>query len=124
MWMIGGTAIYVSSAVLLTITAYVFKLGKYQKICSVLNVLISAAALYLSTAHLFFSPIQFLIFLPALFFVLLAFVHLNKLRNLFKILILISLFIWSGIHFAQLKQLQAYYKTQDTGQSWQQYGAL
>lgn len=30
MWMIGGTAIYVSSAVLFAITAYVFKLGKYQ----------------------------------------------------------------------------------------------
>lgn len=124
MWMIGGTAIYVSSAVLLAITAYAFKLGKYQKLCSVLNVLISAAALYLSTVHLFFTPVQIFIFLPALFFVLLAFAHLNKRRNVFKILILISLLIWSGIHFAQLKQLQAYYKTQDTGQSWQQYGAL
>ena len=30
MWMIGGTAIYVSSAVLFVITAYSFKLGKYQ----------------------------------------------------------------------------------------------
>lgn len=124
MWMIGGTAIYVSSAVLFAITAYAFKLGKYQKLCSVLNVLMSAAAVYLSTAHLFFSPVQIFIFLPALFFVLLAFSRLNKLRNVFKILILISLLAWSGIHFAQLKQLQAYYKTQDTGQSWQQYGAL
>lgn len=55
MWMIGGTAIYVSSAVLFVITAYSFKLGKYQKLCSVLNVLMSALALYFSTAHLFFS---------------------------------------------------------------------
>ena len=39
-WMIGGTALYVSSALLLTITAYAFKLGKYQKLCSVLNLLI------------------------------------------------------------------------------------
>lgn len=124
MWMIGGTAIYVSSAVLLAITAYAFKLGKYQKLCAVLNVLMSAAAIYLSTAHLFFTPVQIFIFLPALFFILLAFARLNKLRNVFKILILISLLVWSGIHFAQLKQLQAYYKTQDTGQSWQQYGAL
>lgn len=68
MWMIGGTAIYVSSAVLLALTAYAFKLGKYQKLCSVLNVLMSAAALYFSTAHLFFSPAQFFIFLPVLFF--------------------------------------------------------
>lgn len=124
MWMNGGTAIYVSSAVLLTITAYAFKLGKYQKLCSVFNVLMSTAALYLSTMHLFFSPAQIFIFLPALFFVLLAFAHLNKHRNVFKILILISLLVWSGIHFAQLKQLQTYYKTQDTGESWQQYGAL
>jgi len=124
MWMIGGTAIYVSSAVLFAITAYAFKLGKYQKLCSVLNVLMSAAAVYFSTAHLFFTPVQIFIFLPALFFILLAFARLNKLRNVFKILILISLLVWSGIHFAQLKQLQAYYKTQDTGQSWQQYGAL
>jgi O-antigen/teichoic acid export membrane protein len=54
-WMIGGTAIYVSSAVLFVITAYAFKLGKYQKLCAVLNVLMSAVALYFSTAHLFFS---------------------------------------------------------------------
>ena len=54
MWMIGGTAIYVSSAVLFVITAYAFKLGKYQKLCAVLNVLMSAAALYFSMAHLFF----------------------------------------------------------------------
>ncbi|WP_151761536.1 hypothetical protein [Acinetobacter seifertii] len=124
MWMIGGTAIYVSSAVLFIITAYTFKLGKYQKICSVLNVLLSAAALYFSSTHLFFSPIQFFIFLPALFFVLLAFSRLNKLRNVFKVLIVISLLVWSGIHFTQLAQLQAYYKTQHTDESWQQYGAL
>ncbi|MCZ1176640.1 hypothetical protein [Acinetobacter pittii] len=124
MWMIGGTALYVSSAVLLTITAYAFKLGKYQKLCSVLNLLISAAALYFSTAHLFFSPAQFFIFLPALFFVLLAFARLEKVRRLSKILIFISLLIWSGIHFMQLEQLKAYYKTQHTGESWQQYGAL
>lgn len=124
MWMIGCTALYVSSAVLLTITAYAFKLGKYQKLCSVLNLLISAAALYFSTAHLFFSPAQFFIFLPALFFVLLAFARLEKVRRLSKILIFISLLIWSGIHFMQLEQLKAYYKTQHTGESWQQYGAL
>ncbi|MCG9481132.1 hypothetical protein MCL30_04970 [Acinetobacter pittii] len=124
MWMIGGTSIYVSSAVLLTITAYAFKLGKYQKLCSVLNVLMSAAALYFSTAHLFFSPVQFFIFLPALFFVLLAFARLEKVRVLSKILILLSLLIWCSIHFTQLEQLQAYYKTQHTGESWQQYGAL
>jgi len=124
MWMIGGTAIYVSSAVLLTITAYAFKLGKYQKPCSVLNLLISAVALYFSTAHLFFSPVQFFIFLPALFFVLLAFARLEKVRVLSKILILLSLLIWCSIHFTQLEQLQAYYKTQHTGESWQQYGAL
>ncbi|MDX8236765.1 hypothetical protein SLL78_00310 [Acinetobacter pittii] len=124
MWMIGGTSIYVSSAVLLTITAYAFKLGKYQKLCSVLNVLMSAAALYFSTAHLFFSPVQFFIFLPALFFVLLAFARLEKVRVLSKILILLSLLIWYSIHFTQLEQLQAYYKTQHTGESWQQYGAL
>lgn len=124
MWMIGGTAIYVSSAVLLTITAYAFKLGKYQKLCAVLNLHISAAALYFSTAHLFFSPVQFFIFLPALFFVLLAFARLEKVRVLSKILILLSLLIWCSIHFTQLEQLQAYYKTQHTGESWQQYGAL
>ncbi|HCD61621.1 TPA: hypothetical protein U2N26_001846 [Acinetobacter nosocomialis] len=124
MWMIGGTAIYVSSAVLLAITAYAFKLGKYQKLCAVLNVLMSALALYFSTAHLFFSPIQFFIFLPALFFVMLAFTRLSKVRSLSKVLIFISLLVWSGIHFSQLKQLQAYYKTQHTGESWQQYGAL
>lgn len=124
MWMIGGTALYVSSAVLLTITAYVFKLGKYQKLCSVLNLLMGAVALYFSTAHLFFSPAQFFIFLPALFFVLLAFARLEKVRRLSKILIFISLLIWSGIHFMQLEQLKAYYKTQHTGESWQQYGAL
>lgn len=93
MWMIGGTAIYLSSAVLLTITAYAFKLGKYQKLCAVLNVLMSAAALYFSTAHLFFSPVQFFIFLPALFFVLLAFARLEKVRRLSKVLIFISLLI-------------------------------
>jgi hypothetical protein len=124
MWMIGGTAIYVSSAVLLAITAYAFKLGKYQKLFSILNLLISAVALYFSTAHLFFSSVQFFIFLPALFFVLLAFTHVKKIRSLYKALILISLLIWSGIHFSQLEQLKAYYKTQHTGESWQQYGAL
>ncbi|RSN93178.1 hypothetical protein [Acinetobacter pittii] len=124
MWMIGGTALYVSSAVLFTITAYAFKLGKYQKLCAVLNVLMSAVALYFSTAHLFFSSIQFFIFLPALFFVLLAFARLEKVRRLSKVLIFISLLIWSGIHFMQLEQLKAYYRTQHTGESWQQYGAL
>jgi hypothetical protein len=124
MWMIGGTAIYVSSAVLLAITAYAFKLGKYQKLFSILNLLISAVALYFSTAHLFFSSSQFFIFLPALFFVSLAFTHFKKTRSLYKALILISLLIWSGIHFSQLEQLKAYYKTQHTGESWQQYGAL
>ncbi len=124
MWMIGGTAIYVSSAVLLTITAYAFKLGKYQKLCAVLNLLISATTLYFSTAHLFFSPVQFFIFLPALFFVLLAFARLEKVRALSKFLILLSLLIWCSIHFTQLEQLQAYYQTQHTGESWQQYGAL
>jgi hypothetical protein len=124
MWMIGGTAIYVSSAVLLAITAYAFKLGKYQKLFSILNLLISAVALYFSTAHLFFSSVQFFIFLPALFFVSLAFTHFKKTRSLYKALILISLLIWSGIHFSQLEQLKAYYKTQHTGESWQQYGAL
>ncbi len=123
-WMIGGTALYVSSAVLLTITAYAFKLGKYQKLCAVLNLLMGAVALYFSTAHLFFSPIQFFIFLPALFFVLLAFARLEKVRRLSKVLIFISLLIWSGIHFMQLEQLKAYYRTQHTGESWQQYGAL
>ncbi len=124
MWMIGGTAIYVSSAVLLAITAYAFKLGKYQKLCAVLNVFVSAVALYFSTAHLFFSPIQFFIFLPALFFVVLAFTRLSKARSLSKVLIFISLLVWSGVHFTQLEQLQAYYKTQHSGESWQQYGAL
>ncbi|SEO49629.1 hypothetical protein [Acinetobacter sp. yr461] len=124
MWMIGGTAIYVSSALLLAINAYAFKLGKYQKLFSILNLLISAVALYFSTAHLFFSSVQFFIFLPALFFVSLAFTHVKKIRSLYKALILISLLIWSGIHFSQLKQLKAYYKTQHTGESWQQYGAL
>lgn len=124
MWMIGGTAIYVSSAVLFVITTYAFKLGKYQKLCAVLNLLISAVALYFSTAHLFFSPVQFFIFLPALFFVLLAFARLEKVRALSKILILLSLLIWCSIHFTQLEQLQAYYKMQHTGESWQQYGAL
>lgn len=124
MWMIGGTALYVSSAVLLTITAYAFKLGKYQKLCAVLNVLMSAVALYFSTAHLFFSPVQFFIFLPALFFVLLAFARLEKVLRLSKLLIFISLLIWCSIHFMQLEQLKAYYKTQHTGESWQQYGAL
>ncbi|MCU4347334.1 hypothetical protein [Acinetobacter lactucae] len=124
MWMIGGTAIYVSSAVLLALTAYAFKLGKYQKLCSVLNLLMSAVALYFSTAHLFFSPVQFFIFVPALFFVLLAFARLEKVLCLSKFLIFISLLIWSGIHFTQLEQLNAYYKTQHTGESWQQYGAL
>lgn len=124
MWMIGGTAIYVSSAVLLAITAYAFKLGKYQKLFSILNLLISAVALYFSTAHLFFSSVQLFIFLPALFFVSLAFNHVKKIRSLYKALILISLLIWSGIHFMQLEQLKAYYKTQHTGESWQQYGAL
>ncbi|OOT52889.1 hypothetical protein [Acinetobacter pittii] len=124
MWMIGGTAIYISSAVLLVITAFSFKLGKYQKLCSVLNLLMGAVALYFSTAHLFFSPVQFFIFLPALFFVLLAFARLEKVRRLSKVLIFISLLIWSGIHIMQLEQLKAYYQTQHTGESWQQYGAL
>lgn len=124
MWMIGGTALYVSSAVLLTITAYAFKLGKYQKLCAVLNLLMGAVALYFSTAHLFFAPVQFFIFLPALFFVLLAFARLEKVRRLSKVLIFISLLIWSGIHIMQLEQLKAYYQTQHTGESWQQYGAL
>lgn len=124
MWMIGGTAIYISSAVLLVITTFSFKLGKYQKLCSVLNVLMSAVALYFSTAHLFFSPVQFFIFLPALFFVLLAFARLEKVRRLSKVLLFISLLIWCSIHFMQLEQLKAYYKTQHTGESWQQYGAL
>jgi len=115
---------YVSSAVLLTITAYAFKLGKYQKLCTILNLLISVAALYFSTAHLFFSPVQFFIFLPALFFVLLAFARLEKVRGLSKVLIFISLLIWCSIHFTQLEQLKAYYRTQHTGESWQQYGAL
>ncbi len=113
-----------SSALLLALTAYAFKLGKYQKLCSVLNVLMSAVALYFSTAHLFFSPIQFFIFLPALFFVVLAFTRLSKIRRLSKVFILISLLIWSGVHFTQLEQLKAYYQTQHTGESWQQYGAL
>ncbi|WP_309952681.1 hypothetical protein [Acinetobacter calcoaceticus] len=124
MWMIGGTAIYISSALLLSITAYAFKLDKYQKLFSILNLLISAVSVYFSTTHLFFSPIQFFIFLPALFFVSLAFTHLKNIRSLYKALILISLLIWSGIHFMQLEQLKAYYKTQHTGESWQQYGAL
>jgi membrane-bound acyltransferase YfiQ involved in biofilm formation len=84
----------------------------------------SAVALYFSTAHLFFSPVQFFIFLPALFFVLLAFARLEKVRSLSKVLIFISLLIWCSIHFMQLEQLKAYYKTQHTGESWQQYGAL
>lgn len=124
MWMIGGTAIYVSSAVLLTITAYAFKLGKYQKLFSILNLLLSAVSVYFSTTHLFFSSIQFFIFLPALFFAVLAFISKNKTRSLCKLLLLISLLIWSGIHFSQLEQLKTYYKTQHTGESWQQYGAL
>ncbi|WP_336039267.1 hypothetical protein [Acinetobacter calcoaceticus] len=124
MWMIGGTAIYISSAMLLAMTAYVFKLGKYQKLFSILNLLLSAAALYFSTAHLFFSSVQFFIFLPALFFIGLAFIPQNKTHRLCKLLLLISLLIWSGIHFSQLEQLKAYYKTQHTGESWQQYGAL
>ncbi|MFV5361114.1 hypothetical protein VXO68_07885 [Acinetobacter oleivorans] len=124
MWMIGGTTIYVSSAVLFAITAYTFKLGKYQKLCSFLNVLMSAAALYFSIAHLFFSPVQFFIFLPALFFAMLAFIYQNKTRSLCKLLLLISLLIWCSIHFTQLAQLKAYYKTQHTGESWQQFGAL
>ncbi|WP_284089585.1 hypothetical protein [Acinetobacter pittii] len=124
MWMIGGTALYISSALLIAITAYAFKLGEYQKLCAILNVLMSAAALYFSTAHLFFSPVQFFIFLPALFFVLLAFARLEKVRSLSKVLLFISLLIWSGIHFMQLEQLKAYYKTQHTGESWQQFGAL
>lgn len=124
MWMIGGTAIYVSSAVLLTITAYAFKLGKYQKLFSILNLLLSAVSVYFSTTHLFFSSIQFFIFLPVLFFAVLAFISKNKTRSLCKLLLLISLLIWSGIHFSQLEQLKTYYKTQHTGESWQQYGAL
>ncbi len=124
MWMIGGTAIYVSSAVLLAINAYAFKLGKYQKLFSILNLLLSAVSVYFSTTHLFFSSIQFFIFLPALFFAVLAFISKNNTRSLCKLLLLISLLIWSGIHFSQLEQLKAYYKTQHTGESWQQYGAL
>jgi len=124
MWMIGGTAIYVSSAMLLAITAYAFKLGKYQKLCSVLNLLMSAISVYFSTTHLFFSAVQFFIFLPALFFVLLAFAYQNKIRSLYKVFIFTSLLVWSGIHFTQLEQLKAYYQTQHTGESWQQFGAL
>ncbi len=71
-----------------------------------------------------FLPIQFFIFLPALFFVVLAFTRLSKVRSLSKVLIFISLLVWSGVHFTQLEQLQAYYKTQHSGESWQQYGAL
>ncbi len=71
-----------------------------------------------------FLPVQFFIFLPALFFVLLAFARLEKVRSLSKLLLFISLLIWSGIHFMQLEQLKAYYKTQYTGESWQQFGAL
>ncbi len=123
MWMIGGTAIYVSSAVLFVITAYAFKLGKYQKLCAVLNVLMSAAALYFSMAHLFFSLSSSLYFYLRYFFVL-AFTQVSKVRSLSKVLILISLLIWSGVHFTQLEQLKAYYQTQHTGESWQQYGAL
>lgn len=67
MWMIGGTAIYVSSAVLFVITAYAFKLGKYQRLCAVLNVLMSAVALYFSTAHLF-SPYPVLYIFTCLIF--------------------------------------------------------
>ena len=55
---------------------------------------------------------------------MLAFARFNKVRSLSKVLLFISLLIWSGVHFTQLKQLQAYYKTQHTGESWQQYGAL
>ncbi|MBP2983055.1 hypothetical protein J8388_04435, partial [Acinetobacter baumannii] len=61
---------------------------------------------------------------PALFFVVLAFTQISKVRSLSKVLILISLLIWSGVHFTQLEQLKAYYQTQHTGESWQQYGAL
>lgn len=56
--------------------------------------------------------------------ILLAFAHLEKVRSLSKVLLFISLLIWSGIHFMQLEQLKAYYKTQHTGESWQQFGAL
>ena len=120
---LGGTAIYVSSAVLFVITAYAFKLGKYQKLCAVLNMLMSAC--YISARLIYFSPyMQFFIFLPALFFVVLAFARLSKTRRLSKVLILISLLIWSGVYFTQLEQLKAYYQTQHTGESWQQYGAL
>lgn len=68
MWMIGGTAIYVSSAVLFVITAYAFKLSKYQRLCAVLNVLMSAVALYFSTAHLFFHPYPVLYIFTCLIF--------------------------------------------------------
>jgi hypothetical protein len=54
----------------------------------------------------------------------LAFTRLSKIRRLSKVFILISLLIWSGVHFTQLEQLKAYYQTQHTGESWQQYGAL
>ena len=74
----------------------------------------SSIFLRYSVLYLFTCPV----------FVLLAFTHVSKIRSLSKVLIFISLLVWSGIHFSQLKQLQAYYKTQHTGESWQQYGAL
>lgn len=84
----------------------------------------SALALYFSTAHLFFSLSSSLYFYLRYFFVVLAFTQISKVRSLSKVLILISLLIWSGVHFTQLEQLKAYYQTQHTGESWQQYGAL
>ena len=79
---------------------------------------------YISARLIYFSPLSSsLYFLPALFFVVLAFTQVSKVRSLSKVLILISLLIWSGA-FYRLEQLKAYYQTQHTGESWQQYGAL
>ncbi len=80
---------------------------------------------YILVLLIYFSPLfNSLYFYLPYFFVLLAFARLEKVRRLSKVLIFISLLIWSGIHFMQLKQLKAYYRTQHTGESWQQYGAL
>ncbi len=80
---------------------------------------------YISVLLIYFSPLfNSLYFYLPYFFVLLAFARLEKVRSLSKVLLFISLLIWSGIHFMQLEQLKAYYKTQHTGESWQQFGAL
>lgn len=71
-----------------------------------------------------FLPYPVLYIFTCLIFVVLAFTQVSKVRSLSKVLILISLLIWSGVHFTQLEQLKAYYQTQHTGESWQQYGAL